>query len=228
MRRPGLAALTAAAVLAAAKAAAAFSVVPPSLRGVAVGPVLLPPLPAAAEKGAADGESAAASSAAAPHVPSPRTGRYQSGAYDRPIVLLGCSGPGNELTRLASSLAQALAPDDAAAPSGAGGTMGPGGGDEDGASWSVLQAVGRAGSAATVLGAEALAAGIEGAEMGGGKLASPARRSSSSIWAIQPSTGAARRPGSSSSGPPAIWPGPCTLTWACCACTSTSIPTTGG
>lgn len=169
MRRPGLAALTAAAVLAAAKAAAAFSVVPPSLRGVAVGPVLLPPLPAAAEKGAADGESAAASSAAAPHVPSPRTGRYQSGAYDRPIVLLGCSGPGNELTRLASSLAQALAPDDAAAPSGAGGTMGPGGGDEDGASWSVLQAVGRAGSAATVLGAEALAAGIEGAEMGGGE-----------------------------------------------------------
>ena len=33
----------------------------------------------------------------------------------------------------------------------------------------MLQAVGRAGSAATVLGAEALAAGIEGAEMGGGE-----------------------------------------------------------
>ena len=36
------------------------------------------------------------------------TGKFQSGSYDKPIVLLGTSGPGNELNRLAESLVTTL------------------------------------------------------------------------------------------------------------------------
>ena len=36
------------------------------------------------------------------------TGKFQSGTYDKPIVLLGTSGPGNELNRLAESLVTTL------------------------------------------------------------------------------------------------------------------------
>jgi len=48
-----------------------------------------------------------AAAAAAPSTP-PRTGKFQSGTYDAPIVLLGISGPGSELTRLASHLVATL------------------------------------------------------------------------------------------------------------------------
>uniref|UniRef100_A0A7S4MW89 Shikimate dehydrogenase (NADP(+)) n=1 Tax=Odontella aurita TaxID=265563 RepID=A0A7S4MW89_9STRA len=51
----------------------------------------------------------ASSSASSSAEPEPRNRNiFQSGAYDRPIVLMGCSGPGDELMRLARSLSEKL------------------------------------------------------------------------------------------------------------------------
>uniref|UniRef100_A0A7S4MW81 Uncharacterized protein n=1 Tax=Odontella aurita TaxID=265563 RepID=A0A7S4MW81_9STRA len=77
------------------------------------------------EGGVDDDEAIMASAAAAEDAsssaePEPRNRNiFQSGAYDRPIVLMGCSGPGDELMRLARSLSEKLG--------GSGGGAGVGG-----------------------------------------------------------------------------------------------------